>query len=1034
MIIDTLTPLLRIIAYSVLLVLLPSLLSAQQRKYVFNRLSVKDGLASNHVRTILQDRKGFMWLGTANGLQRYDGRKVVMFRAPVGDSNYLPAGLIDQVFEDVQHNFWVRANHEVGIFDPVNFHYKKAIIETVGEIPPRAEYFLWQDGKGNIFLIITKYGVLAYDRASNTFRTNENRIRTPKGWVPAHLFEDPVTGDYWMGTDSGLALFNTRTKALSYYGHNTDHLAILDNPKFREPVTVLFVDGQRRCWITTWNPPKGNEKYFCYDLVTNSFSRDTAGLSIYPSIYKEIHAFTQRSDGSIWTYGQLMLMEYDTLSKRFEYIRDEFVDDYDIKYDMVYCMYEDREHNTWIGTDEGVYIFNPAKEVFNSIVMRGKIPGKSRTDLQVTAFLQDTKKQLLMASWGLGTLSFDSNFMRTKNNILQGVPTRDESYTMQWDLHEEKKTSMLWVACQAGRIIVHDPVAGRSSFYNLPVAESKTIRQITEDPAGNIWLATQYGQLIKWDPAAGYGKSFLQGFTIVQQINTIIYKMFADRDGFLWLSTHMKGIYKVDPKTGNIVAHYDTKGGPGRSLYSNVIGDILQYNDSLFYICTGALNVLNTRNGNIQQITTDDGLPSLSANSIEKDNDGNCWIGLSDGICRYNPRRKVFTLFTQKDGIIYGNFQYNASIKLNNGNLVFGNPHNFVFFRPEIAYSSPQPLDVTITDFKLFNSYLPPDSIMKLDQVKLTHTQNSITIEFAALSFLQRDKIVYYYQLEGLNKDWIRAEKGLFANYASLPPGHYIFKVMCENADGVESKNITTLRIYIQPPFWRTWWFLTLVGMAVAGFIYYIHRLRVNQLLSREKLRTRIARDLHDDMGSTLSTINILSEMAKMKVNKDASKTSEYLDKISDNSSRMMEAMDDIVWSINPMNDSMLRITARMREFATGVLEARNIDFTFRVDEQVQDLKLDMEARRDLFLLFKEAVNNLAKYAQCKNAVIDLSIQKDKLLMLIKDDGVGFDPLHADEGNGLLNMKKRAQSLNGTLLIESKPGAGTKVLLEVDLT
>ncbi|WP_315819086.1 histidine kinase [Paraflavitalea speifideaquila] len=288
--------------------------------------------------------------------------------------------------------------------------------------------------------------------------------------------------------------------------------------------------------------------------------------------------------------------------------------------------------------------------------------------------------------------------------------------------------------------------------------------------------------------------------------------------------------------------------------------------------------------------------------------------------------------------------------------------------------------------------------------------------------------------MEGINKEWLRPDKGLFANYTSLPPGHYTFKVMCENADGVESKNITTLKIYIRPPFWRTWWFLSLVVIAVAALIYFIHRLRVNQLLSMEKVRTRIARDLHDDMGSTLSTINILSEMAKMKVEKDTAKTSEYLGKISDNSSRMMEAMDDIVWSINPMNDSMQRITARMREFATGVLEARNIDFTFRVDETVQDLKLDMEARRDFFLLFKEAVNNLAKYAQCKNAVIDISIQKERLIMKIMDDGIGFDINHVDSGNGLFNMKKRAQSLNGSLAIDSKPGSGTKVLLDVPLT
>jgi signal transduction histidine kinase len=221
---------------------------------------------------------------------------------------------------------------------------------------------------------------------------------------------------------------------------------------------------------------------------------------------------------------------------------------------------------------------------------------------------------------------------------------------------------------------------------------------------------------------------------------------------------------------------------------------------------------------------------------------------------------------------------------------------------------------------------------------------------------------------------------------------------------------------------------------AVAGLIYLAHRMRVRQLMEMEKVRGRIARDLHDDMGSTLSTINILSEMAKMKVSKDTEKTSEYISKISDNSNRMMEAMDDIVWSINPMNDSMQRISARMREFATSVLEAKDIEVIFRVDEKVKDLRLDMESRRDFFLIFKEAVNNIAKYSQARNAEIEITVHAHRLVMQIKDNGIGFDVQEADSGNGLTNMRKRAESLRGHLTIDSVPGIGTKVRLEAPLT
>jgi len=216
----------------------------------------------------------------------------------------------------------------------------------------------------------------------------------------------------------------------------------------------------------------------------------------------------------------------------------------------------------------------------------------------------------------------------------------------------------------------------------------------------------------------------------------------------------------------------------------------------------------------------------------------------------------------------------------------------------------------------------------------------------------------------------------------------------------------------------------------VALLIYEIHELRVNKLLAVETLRSRVARDLHDDMGSTLSTINILSSMASSKISEDTLKTNEYLVKISEYSERMMDAMDDIVWSIKPSNDSMQKIIARMREFATNVLEAKEIDFEFSIVEEVYDVKLNMEARRDFFLIFKEAINNAAKYSDADNVFIQLIMQNKRLVLFVKDDGAGFDIAEAD-GNGLGNMKKRADNINGIVTIKSFKGKGTTVRLVI---
>jgi ligand-binding sensor domain-containing protein/two-component sensor histidine kinase len=1005
---------------------------AQQRQYVFSRISNKEGLASSYVSTIMQDKMGFMWFGTANGLQRYDGRKIIMFRAGENEKDYLPAQSISQIFEDKKGNFWVRCGSEIGIFDPATFRYKRATIKLNEPVPVRSEYNMWQDSKGTIFLIIKRHKYLTYDAARHEFSEKANPFELPTNWKPVVLQEDPQTHNYWVVTDSGLVYCDVKSKQVSYAGHNVANFPILENKLFRKNVTSFYIDRNYLAWLAAWPFENAGQTFYCYDLKTNRVLPETKGINESTPRYHELHDFFEQKNGKLWAYGRMLLLERDSSEHQFNFIRNEHIDDYGIKYEMLLCMYEDREQNIWLGTDEGVYVFNPSVQHFNSMELTNvsNAPGFLE-EKTVNCFLQTNSNQVWVGSWGKGVAAYDINFHRLSNNITSQGLGRDQQYLLVWSMQQQRRSGdKIFIGCQAGRLITHEPQTNTTQYLKPSVFDGKTIRQIVEDKKGNMWFGTQYGHLVKWDPKKG-GSNIEAGFELVQNLQTIIYKLFVDSSGYLWACAHQQGVYRIDPETGKIIAHYREGQGAGKSLFSDMANDIVQYNDSLFFISSNALNILNVRNGNIEQLTTASGLPSQTIATMGMDLQGTIWLGTLTGLVRYNYQKDIFTLFTQRDGVLNTDFQTASSYRLNSGKMLFGNSHDFVFFQPETITPSTAPPDVSITDFKLFNTYLPPDSILSLDKVRLNPTQNSITIEFISLSMLQKDKISYYYKMEGIDDEWTRADHLFFANYTLLPPGDYTFKVYCENGAGIPSKNVTSLKIFITPPFWRTWWFTLLGLMFLAGLIYAAYRLRINRLLAMEKVRARIARDLHDDMGSTLSTINILSEMAKMKVDKDPMKTEEYLNKISDNSSRMMEAMDDIVWSINPMNDSMQRITARMREFATGVLEAKDIDFTFRVDDEVKELKLDMEGRRDFFLLFKEAVNNLAKYSNCRHASIDISVDKSRLVMKIQDDGQGFDVASADSGNGLTNMRKRAQTLGGMLDISSCIDKGTVVILKV---
>jgi two-component sensor histidine kinase len=339
----------------------------------------------------------------------------------------------------------------------------------------------------------------------------------------------------------------------------------------------------------------------------------------------------------------------------------------------------------------------------------------------------------------------------------------------------------------------------------------------------------------------------------------------------------------------------------------------------------------------------------------------------------------------------------------------------------------PQGQCLVITGFKILNNDLPLDSVLQLKTINLSPDENSFSISFAADA--QGVDTGLYYKLDGADKDWIKGSTFATINYTLLPPGRYDFKLKCNGKQ--EQK---ALQIVINLPFWLHSWFIILCCALFIGIAYYLHSLSIKRLIAVEAIRQKVSRDLHDDIGSTLSTINILSMMAKSKLMEDPVKASEYISKISDNSSRMMEAMDDIVWSINPMNDSMQRIFARMREFATEVLEAREVDVHFHFDEEANNIVLNMEQRRDIFLIFKEAVNNIAKYANATAVDISVTYRSPILLLVIKDNGKGFDVENADNGNGLNNMQKRAEKLKAKYSITSQPNAGTNITLQMQIT
>lgn len=980
-----------------------------------------------------QDEKGFMWVGTANGLQRFDGRKFIHFSTAGPDSEAMPYTMAGQIVPADSGKLLLSfpSQHEFGIFNPRSFKYKKSALHNRHPITARAEFKLWRDSKGQLLLNISGRELLKYHQQQNAFLPF-TEYNVPEGWRInlTGVFDDAAKGQVWLACDSGLLIYDRASRQTWSRHHNPRQLPILNQPKLQDHLTEVYIDRKRRIWIFSWPSwgKLGQQYKFCLDSTGSRFlQQDTLGLNLPTKGYAEYHSIFEPKEGGMWVYGLHVLLNYDMASGRFLlHGNNDLSSSISVDYNAVHQIAQDKDGAIWIATDRGLYFTSYGNDSFNTTNF---IFARQREQTSFTDLLQMPNGDYWLSSWGSGVRSLSKDLQPVHNQVYKQKPEEQlpasiagEAY-LPWTLCLEPRSTRVWIGCNKGILIIHDTVKKTTRYLQPDACKGSTIRFIGADARGRLWLGMQSGRLVRWEN---------NRFSVIQDIGTIIYKIFFDKDGIVWLATHEKGLYALDPESGGILQHYTSEKGKGK-LFSNTGADIEQLNDSTIVYGAGALNFINKKTGAVRIIEYGMGLPSNTVKRLRMDNTGFLWIITANGLCRYNPRNDRITTYGRSDGILLAEQTGATDYFDAQGRLLFAGQNALIMFNPASYRNSKPPADVTITDFRLFNQYLPADSLAQLPEIRLNHDQNSFAIHFASLSYMQRNKLAYYYKMEGIDKGWNLADGSDVVNFQLLPPGRYAFQVYCETIEGIRSKNITTLEFYIRPPFWQTKWFWSCVVLLLGLIIYFIHNLRVNRLLAVEKLRNRVARDLHDDMGSTLSTINILSSMAKTKMHTDTVKTSEYLSKIGDNSQRMMEAMDDIVWSIKPTNDSMQRIAARMREFATSALEAKDIGIDFQVQDEVFDVKLNMEARRDFFLLFKEAVNNAAKYSKATAVCVKLELRHRTLVLLVQDNGEGFDVAAADGGNGLGNMHKRADSMNGKVRIQSTPGAGTQVTVVIPL-
>jgi two-component sensor histidine kinase len=422
------------------------------------------------------------------------------------------------------------------------------------------------------------------------------------------------------------------------------------------------------------------------------------------------------------------------------------------------------------------------------------------------------------------------------------------------------------------------------------------------------------------------------------------------------------------------------------------------------------------------------------------DKDG-IWISHNKGITQIRQNGDNLVTYNFEDGLQSNEFNTGAYFKSMDGELFFGGIRGVTGFYPRNFKNNPWTPKVIIKRLEVLDKPFKSDTaISLLHKVELPYNQNTIAIEYVPLEFTNPLKNKVQYMLEGADEDWLMAGNQSMARYTNLRPGSYIFKVKACNNDEVWNTEPTTLQIVIRIPFWQSLWFRFLLLLLVLGVAYYFSALYLDYKIRNEKLklekeqavdqeRARISSDMHDDLGSGLSTIRLLSEIAKRKI-KDTGQTKE-IERISEAAGELVDKMSEIIWAMNSSNDSLANLIAYMRSFAADFLEHAHIQHHFIIPENIPNVKLSGGTRRHIYLAVKESLHNVVKHSQASEVIIEVKVFKNMTIML-KDNGKGFDPEKVRLfGNGLKNIEKRMQQVGGQADIISQNG--TTVFLDIPL-
>lgn len=994
---------------------------SQHQSLDVTRYTVEEGLSNNAINCVLQTRDGFLWVATMNGLNRFDGTRFKIFQHDFSDSLSLPENYVMSLCEDSKGNLWVGTwGGGLCLFDRRKEQFIRYIHDPHNPNSPSGDYIqaFHEDRNGILWFGATTGGLNRLDTRTMTFKHYLN--------VNITSIAEEKSGILWLGNwdagtkSTGLIRFNSNTETFSYFKHDSLH------PKSIASDTVWSImnDGDSILWLGMYS---GVDKF---DLRTKSaahFKKEILDTSVIRQVLID-------SKRRIWigtfNYRGVFLFEHEN-GNDFVWLRSKNENTATLSSDGIRWLYEDFYGNIWIGTGDGLNKIVRTKPFIQFKYLPTSY--KHRVVL-VKAICEDSKGYLWVGYGGGGLDKIDRKTnTRTHYTTIQNDRTSLSYFDVE-TIYEDPK-GVLWIGTQEGGLNCFDRATNSFTHFLHNPNDPKTIRadwtqRIIETRDGIFLVGTEKGT----DVYDREKRTFTRFENFVNDTTHHIggVAFCDDQFGNLWFGEWLNGIHRYNIRT-KAYKHFLPVINNPNSLSSTKVSSIFEDSHGTIWICTfgGGINKFNAVSETFTHYTILNGLPNDAVFQIEEDSKGLLWISTMNGLARFDPVNKTFRTFEVSDGLVNNEFTWRSSFKNHRGEIFFGGMGGFISFFPDSIADDTRPVKVAITSFKVFQQEMQlPQSLQTTEAITLDYNQNFFSIEYAALDFADPSHHKYMYILEGFDKQWNNVGNRKFASYTDVHPGTYRFIVKAANSDGLWNHEGHSLSIIVTPAFWMTWWFKLLIAFLLIGLGVSFYRYRFNNILRLQNVRLKIAQDLHDEIGSNLSSITITSGLIRQTNNLNETQK-EYLKDISVTAQETADAMHDIVWFINPDHDNARATLVKMKDVAQSLLH--NIHYTFDVDETAFAKMTDLETRRNLYFIYKESLNNIVRHARATSVHIGIKKVSEGVLFTIADNGIGFEQDNISNGNGLHNLSKRAEDMRAELNIHSYANEGTTISLLVKI-